>query len=171
VTRVRARGWSRKPRVWSASTTRSSPFKRERDERAAGRSESAALEAAAATSGRSLLISGLTVMVAMAGMFLSGNKTFMPFATGTMLVVAVAMVGSLTVLPAVLSKLGDRMERVRLLWLPRLEHEPQVTAVAQPAQASVNDSADREGPNRPLPIRFRWRRGASSGLVEGEGIA
>src|SRR4051812_27304963 len=47
-------------------------LKREREERAAGRSEQAALEAAAATSGRSILISGLTVMVAMAGMFLTG---------------------------------------------------------------------------------------------------
>ena len=51
-------------------------LKRERQERAAGRSERAALEAAAATSGRSVLISGLTVMVAMAGMFLTGDKTF-----------------------------------------------------------------------------------------------
>ena len=48
-------------------------LKREREERAAGRSERAALEAAAATSGRSVLISGLTVMVAMAGMFLTGD--------------------------------------------------------------------------------------------------
>src|SRR5918992_2268055 len=46
-------------------------LKREREERAAGRSERAALEAAAATSGRAVLISGLTVMTAMAGMFLS----------------------------------------------------------------------------------------------------
>ena len=51
-------------------------LKRERQERAAGRSERAALEAAAATSGRSVLISGLTVMVAMAGMFLTGDTTF-----------------------------------------------------------------------------------------------
>ena len=48
-------------------------LRREREERAAGRSERAALEAAAATSGRSVLISGLTVMVAMAGMFLTGD--------------------------------------------------------------------------------------------------
>ena len=51
-------------------------LKRERQERAAGRSEQAALEVAAATSGRSVLISGLTVMVAMAGMFLTGDTTF-----------------------------------------------------------------------------------------------
>jgi RND superfamily putative drug exporter len=84
-------------------------MRRERDERAAGRSEEAALEAAAATSGRAVLISGLTVMAAMAGMYLAGDSTFSSIATGTILVVAVAVVGSLTVLPALLSKLGDRV--------------------------------------------------------------
>ena len=79
-------------------------MRREREERAAGRSETAALAAAAATSGRAVLVSGITVLIAMAGMFLSGDKTFMSFSVGTMLVVAVAMIGSLTVLPAVLSQ-------------------------------------------------------------------
>ena len=74
-------------------------LKREREERAAGRSESAALEAAAATSGRAVLISGLTVMAAMAGMFLTGDKTFGSFAMATIIVVAIAVLGSLTVLP------------------------------------------------------------------------
>jgi len=96
-------------------------IRRERDERRAGKSESAALEAAAATSGRAVLISGITVMIAMAGMFFSGDKTFMSFAIGTMTVVAVAMIGSLTVLPAMLAWLGDRVEKVRvpLLWRVR----------------------------------------------------
>ena len=104
-------------------------IRRERDERRAGRSESAALEAAAATSGRAVLISGVTVMIAMAGMFFSGDKTFMSFAIGTMLVVAVAMVGSLTVLPAMLSWLGDRVDKVRvpLVWrLRRSDGEGRV---------------------------------------------
>src|SRR5512133_4325084 len=83
-------------------------LKREREERAAGRGPRAALEAAAATSGRSVLISGVTVMIAMAGMLFTGDKTFMGFGVATMLVVAVAMLGSLTVLPALLSRLGDR---------------------------------------------------------------
>jgi uncharacterized membrane protein YdfJ with MMPL/SSD domain len=98
-------------------------IRRERDERRSGRSESAALEAAAATSGRAVLISGITVMIAMAGMFFSGDKTFMSFAIGTMMVVAVAMVGSLTVLPAVLSWLGDRIEKVRVPFLGRARGE------------------------------------------------
>ncbi len=96
-------------------------IRRERDERRAGRSESAALEAAAATSGRAVLISGFTVMIAMAGMFFSGDKTFMSFAIGTMMVVAVAMIGSLTVLPAVLSWLGDRVDKVRVPFVSRLK--------------------------------------------------
>jgi uncharacterized membrane protein YdfJ with MMPL/SSD domain len=95
-------------------------LRREREERAAGRSEGAALQAAAATSGRAVLISGITVMIAMAGMFLSGDKTFISFAIGTMMVVAVAMIGSLTVLPALLSKLGDRVEKGRVPFLHRL---------------------------------------------------
>jgi len=104
-------------------------IRRERDERRAGRSETAALEAAAATSGRAVLISGVTVMIAMAGMFFSGDKTFMSFAIGTMMVVAVAMLGSLTVLPAMLSWLGDRIDKVRvpLVWrLKRDDGEPRI---------------------------------------------
>src|SRR5262249_34549332 len=98
-------------------------IKREREERAAGRSAEAALEAAAATSGRSVLISGITVMVAMAGMLFSGDKTYLSFGIATMAVVAVAMIGSLTVLPALLSKLGDRIERGRIPYIGRLRRE------------------------------------------------
>jgi RND superfamily putative drug exporter len=94
-------------------------LRREREERAAGRGERAALEAAAATSGRSVLVSGATVLVAMAGMLFSGDKTFISMGIGTMIVVAMAMIGSLTVLPAVLSKLGDRVEKGRIPLLGR----------------------------------------------------
>jgi uncharacterized membrane protein YdfJ with MMPL/SSD domain len=95
-------------------------MRREREERRAGRTASASLEAAAATSGRAVLVSGLTVIAAMAGMLLSGDPTFTSFAVGTMTVVAVAMFASLTVLPAVLSKLGDRVEKGRIPLLGRL---------------------------------------------------
>jgi uncharacterized membrane protein YdfJ with MMPL/SSD domain len=94
-------------------------LKREREERRAGRSDGAALEAAAATAGHSVLISGLTVMVAMAGLFLTGDRTFASFGLATIMVVAVAMLGSLTVLPAVLSKLGDRVDRSRIPFVGR----------------------------------------------------
>jgi uncharacterized membrane protein YdfJ with MMPL/SSD domain len=96
-------------------------LRREREERAAGRSEEAALQAAAATSGRAVLISGFTVIIAMAGMYLGGAPTFASFATGTILVVAVCVIGSLTVLPAVLSKLGDRVDKGRIPLLGRLK--------------------------------------------------
>ena len=86
-------------------------LRREREERESGRTEEASLAAAAATSGRAVLVSGLTVMLAMAGMYLGGAPTFTSFATGTIIVVAVAVVGSLTVLPALLAWLGDRIEK------------------------------------------------------------
>ena len=92
-------------------------LKRDREERAAGRTECASVEAAAATSGRSVLISGFTVMVAMSGMFISGDKTFEGFAAATIIVVAISVLGSLTVLPALLSKLGDRVNKGRVPFL------------------------------------------------------
>ncbi len=98
-------------------------LKRERQERAAGRSERAALEAAAATSGRSVLVSGLTVIVSMAGMFLTGDATFASLGVATILVVAIAVLGSLTVLPALLSRLGDNVDRLRVPLLSRLRRD------------------------------------------------
>jgi uncharacterized membrane protein YdfJ with MMPL/SSD domain len=89
-------------------------IRREREERKAGRDPEAALEAAAATSGRTVLVSGFTVMAAMAGMYLTGDKGFSSMATGTILVVGVAMLGSITVLPAMLSKLGDKIDKGRI---------------------------------------------------------
>lgn len=94
-------------------------LRRERDERAAGRDAETALRIAAATSGRAVLVSGLTVMVAMAGMFLSGLLLFKGFAVATILVVCVAMLGSVTVLPALLAWLGDRIDAGRIPFLNR----------------------------------------------------
>ena len=78
------------------------------------------LTRSAATSGRSVLISGATVMIAMAGMLFSGDKTFESFSIATMIVVGVAMLGSLTVLSALLSKLGDRVDKGRVPLIARL---------------------------------------------------
>ncbi len=96
-------------------------LRRVREEREAGRTNAAAIEAAAATSGRAVLISGITVMIAMAGMYFGGASTFTSFATGTIAVVAVAMLGSLTVLPAMLSLCGDRVNKGRVPGLDRLK--------------------------------------------------
>src|SRR6266550_1310921 len=98
-------------------------LKREREERAAGKSSRAAIEAAAATSGRSVLISGLTVMIAMAGMLLSGDKATIGFGIAAMMVVGIAMLGSLTVLPALLAHLGDKVEKGKIPLLGRLRRD------------------------------------------------
>lgn len=89
-------------------------IRREREERAAGRGEHAALLAASASVGRAILVSGLTVMVALAGLLMTGVEEFTSMAAGTILVVAIAVLGSLTVLPAVLAMLGDNVDRGRI---------------------------------------------------------
>jgi RND superfamily putative drug exporter len=86
-------------------------LKREREERAAGHEGHDGLFRAAATSGQAVLISGVTVLIAMAGMLFAGSKIFTSIGIGAMLVVFTSLVGSLTVLPALLGKLGDRIER------------------------------------------------------------
>jgi RND superfamily putative drug exporter len=85
-------------------------LKREREERIAGHRGHDGLFRAAATSGQAVLISGFTVLIAMAGMLFAGSKIFTSIGIGAMLVVFVSLVGSLTVLPALLGKLGDRIE-------------------------------------------------------------
>ena len=92
-------------------------LRRMREERGRGVDSRAALEVAAATSGRAVLFSGITVALAMAGMFVAGAATFTSFAIGTITVVAIAVVGSLTVLPAVLAWLGDRVNKGRIPFL------------------------------------------------------
>lgn len=87
-------------------------LRREREERAAGRDPETALRIAAATSGRAIIVSGVTVCVAMAGMLFTGLADFEAMGLASLMVVAVAMVGSVTVLPALLSLLGERVEKV-----------------------------------------------------------
>jgi uncharacterized membrane protein YdfJ with MMPL/SSD domain len=89
-------------------------MRREREERAGGKSPRDALETAAATSGRAVLVSGITVIIAMSGMFITGEATFESFAVATVTVVAIEMLVSLMVLPAVLAWLGDRVEKGRI---------------------------------------------------------
>jgi RND superfamily putative drug exporter len=85
-------------------------LRRGREERALGSPPRASLLRAASTSGQAVLISGATVLIAMSGMFIAGSRIFTGMAIGTMLVVLCAMIGSLTVLPALMSKLGDRVD-------------------------------------------------------------
>ena len=97
-------------------------LRREREERASGQEPKPALFAAAATSGQAVLISGITVLIAMAGMFIAQNKIFTGMAIGTMLVVSCAIVGSLTVLPAALARLGDNVDRGRIPFIGKRKH-------------------------------------------------
>lgn len=61
----------------------------------------------------------MTVIVAMAGMLFTGIGDFKAMGLATMMVVAVAMFGSVTVLPALLSLLGERVEKGRIPFLRR----------------------------------------------------
>lgn len=94
-------------------------LRREREEREAGRDARTALRIAAATSGRAIVVSGVTVCVAMAGMLFTGLAEFEAMGLASLMVVAVAMVGSVTVLPALLSLLGERVEKGRIPFLGR----------------------------------------------------
>jgi uncharacterized membrane protein YdfJ with MMPL/SSD domain len=94
-------------------------LRREREERARGLSPREALLKAAGTSGHAVFISGLTVLIAMAGMLFTGNAVFTSIAVGAMLMVAVALIGSLSILPALLAKLGHRVDKGRIPFLGR----------------------------------------------------
>jgi len=103
-------------------------LRREREERARGRSTRDALRIAAATSGRAIVISGLTVMIALAGLFLTGYSVFTGIGLGTIVVVGVTVAGSLTFLPALLAWLGPRADRGYIPFLGRR------SAAAQPSR-------------------------------------
>ncbi|MFF0090033.1 MMPL family transporter [Streptomyces canus] len=92
-------------------------LRREREERQAGKDAQTALRIAAATSGRAIVVSGVTVCVAMAGMLFTGLAEFEAMGLASLMVVAVAMVGSVTVLPALLSLLGERVEKGKIPFL------------------------------------------------------
>jgi len=95
-------------------------LKREREERARNRGKIDAIEIAAATSGHSIVVSAMAVIVSMAGLYLAQDAIFSSIATGGVIVVAVAMLGSVTVLPALLAKLGRAVDRPRVPFLWRL---------------------------------------------------
>ena len=107
--------------------------RREREERAAGRSHTDAVEIAAATSGHAIVVSGIAVIVSMSGLFFAGEATFSSMAMGSILVVAVAMIGSLTVLPGLLAKLGRWVDRPRVPVLWRLSAQRGGTPRLWPA--------------------------------------
>ncbi|MFG3253792.1 MMPL family transporter [Streptomyces sp. NPDC048172] len=111
-------------------------LRREREERAKGRDRASALHIAATTSGHSVMISGLTVVVAMAGMFLSGLTVFEGFAMATIEVVLISVIGSMTVLPAAMAWLGDRVQKGRVPFLSK-RREAAAAKAAQEAASGT----------------------------------
>ena len=93
-----------------------------REALADGRPPRAAVIESVATSGRSVTVSGLTVVVALAGMFLVDIQGFRSMAVGTMVVVTLAVVASLTLLPAVLMLIGRRIDRFTVLRRYKARH-------------------------------------------------
>lgn len=104
-------------------------LKRERQERAAGRTTLDAVAIAAETSGHAILVSGGAVIAALAGLFVLTDVTFNSLATGSIIVVAVAVLGSITVLPALLAKLGRWVDRPRVPLLWRLTSRARTGAI------------------------------------------
>ncbi|MGA8113613.1 MAG: MMPL family transporter, partial [Actinocatenispora sp.] len=94
-------------------------LRREREERAAGRGVREALRITARTSGRVVLVAGLTVMLCLSGLLFTGIDAFRGLAVGTILIVGLAMIGSVTALPALLASLGSWVDRCRIPWLGR----------------------------------------------------
>ncbi|HEV8699169.1 MAG TPA: MMPL family transporter, partial [Candidatus Limnocylindrales bacterium] len=92
---------------------------RYRTERRAGRVKIEAIRVASATAGRAVFFSGLAVMFSIGGLFLLNDNLFRSMAIGTISVVLIAVVGSLTFLPATLAILGDNVDRLRLPFVRR----------------------------------------------------
>ncbi len=92
-----------------------------RVERRAGRDRAKAIEVSSSTAGRAVFFSGLAVMISLAGLITLGVSLFTSMAIGTISVVLVSVIGSLTFLPATLAILGDRVNTGRpATWLPRI---------------------------------------------------
>jgi putative drug exporter of the RND superfamily len=89
-------------------------LRREREERAAGRTVAEALRITARTSGRVVVVSGLTVILCVAGLLFTGLDNFRGLTVGTVLIVGLAVLGSVTALPALLSLLGPRIDKLRV---------------------------------------------------------
>ena len=90
---------------------------RYRTERRAGHTKEEALQTASATSGKAVVFAGVTVMLAISGMFLVGNAVFSALAVSAIVVVALAVVTSVTLLPALIAFLGDNLELLRIPFL------------------------------------------------------
>ena len=85
-----------------------------RSERKAGKPKLEAIATASNTTGRAVLYAGITVVLSLTGLMLTNNPIFISLSLASVIVVLVAIVGSLTLLPAMLAVLGDNVNRLRL---------------------------------------------------------
>jgi uncharacterized membrane protein YdfJ with MMPL/SSD domain len=92
---------------------------RYRRERRAGRSKEESLRVASGTSGKAVVFAGMTVLLAISGMFVVDNAVFTSLALAAIVVVALAIVISVTLLPALIAMLGDNIDRLSLPFLGR----------------------------------------------------
>ena len=90
-----------------------------REERAAGRNKIEAIQVSSDTTGRAVFYAGITVFVSLAGMLLTGDALFYGLGLGAMIVVVLAVIASLTLLPALISLLDHRMDWLRIPGLGR----------------------------------------------------
>ena len=86
---------------------------RYREERGRGLSKHEAIEASSGTAGRAVVFSGFTVVLALLGMFIIPERTFQAFGIGAIMVVFVAVLVGMTLLPALIGILGDKVWAVR----------------------------------------------------------
>ena len=94
--------------------------RRFREELARGRETRDAIAWMIATAGEAILFSGLTVMIGFTGLMLIGISVMSSEGLGGALTVAVAVLGALTLIPALLAILGQRINKLRLPWLWKL---------------------------------------------------
>ena len=136
---------------------------RSREERSRGLGSHEALERTARTSGRTVLVAGATVAMAMAGQFAIGSSIFNGIASGTIAVIACAVAGSITVLPALLEILGPRIDRGEIPFLPHL-HADSPSRASGPPWSTASCGARRSGlpPRRRCWSRWRFLRSAST---------
>ena len=117
-----------------------------RVERRAGRDRARAIEVSSSTAGRAVFFSGLAVMISLSGLITLGVSLFTSMAVGTIGVVLVSVVGSLTFLPATMSILGDRMNAGRIsTWIPRLVRALPLGALSRRADAFIGWLERRAG--------------------------
>jgi RND superfamily putative drug exporter len=110
-----------------------------RTERRQGRSVPLAIEVASSTAGRAVFFSGLAVMISLAGLFTLGIQLFTSMAVGTIGVVLVSVIGSLTFLPATLAIFGDRVNAGRpASWLPWLMTRLPAASLQARGQAGLD---------------------------------